>query len=272
MRGNNAMGRLLTLLCIVLLCVAGCNKEDDLVGSTDVRVFDLTLGKSWTYKWTFVTTDSSGKIINNATDTVQVRIAAINDSLQNFKGLIRFEAQSTVRYTGVSKVWYQFTGDSLVEVAYNVKGSSMALPKNGIRNISSNVSEPSVTSLFPTSVITLLKARGVQDSAMFRDDIRIVYKFPFSNGEKWTSFTTPFLQTREVIGSEMLERAGKKFLCIKIQTRLPLLSPDIEWFDYVSQEGLIERNIRLDGIVITTSDSPEGIGYGHTNELLELIN
>jgi hypothetical protein len=111
----------------------------------------------------------------------------------------------------------------------------------------------------------------VFDTVRFRDDIRIVYKFPLVNGNKWTSFTYPFLQVREVVGTESIERAGKRFSCTKIKTTIPTLDPNIEWYDYVSMEGLIERQIKFDSLAQATSDSPDIVSYGHADESLELI-
>jgi hypothetical protein len=267
------MNRILVGWGIIFFCFSCCKKSNNPMEPPAVVPYDLSLGKTWIYAWSSVLTDSTGKILNSETDSFQVRIVSIHDALKNYTELIRFEAQSISHFVGIETAWYQFAGDSLVEIAYNNTGATpVVLPKQSAKAATGVKSGPPLFSLFPKSVFTLMKLNGFKDSVILRDDIRIVYKFPLSNGKMWTSFTTPFLQTREVIGSEILERTGKKFLCAKIQTRLPLLSSDIEWFDYVSQEGLIERCIRIDGIALTTSDSPDGIGYGHSNELLELIN
>jgi hypothetical protein len=265
------MNRILIGLGVIFFCFSGCKKSNNPVDPPAVVPFDLSLGKTWKYAWSSVLSDSTGKILNSETDSFEVRIASINDSLKNYTELIRFEAQSIPHYRGVSQVWYKFAGDSLVEIAYNGVYNGMTMPKRNISIMKEGQANPALFLLFPKSLITLMKMKGVFDTVRFRDDIRIVYKFPLVNGNKWTSFTYPFLQVREVVGTESIERAGKRFSCTKIKTTIPTLDPNIEWYDYVSMEGLIERQIKFDSLAQATSDSPDIVSYGHADELLELI-
>jgi hypothetical protein len=265
------MNRILIGLGVIFFCFSGCKKSNNPVDPPAVVPFDLSLGKTWKYAWSSVLSDSTGKILNSETDSFEVRIASINDSLKNYTELIRFEAQSIPHYRGVSQVWYKFAGDSLVEIAYNGVYNGMTMPKRNISIMKEGQANPALFLLFPKSLITLMKMKGVFDTVRFRDDIRIVYKFPLVNGNKWTSFTYPFLQVREVVGTESIERAGKRFSCTKIKTTIPTLDPNIEWYDYVSMEGLIERQIKFDSLAQATSDSPDIVSYGHADESLELI-
>ena len=221
---------------------------------------DLSLGKTWVYGWSWLVADSSGQTLTAETDTFQVRIASIHDTLNNFSGLIRVEAQSIPHFHGVAKVWYQLTGSSLVEIAYDSAGvTPVVLPKWSDKAASGSGIVWPVFSLFPKSIQTLANSRGIQDSIRFRDDIRKVYEFPLSAGKTWISFSFPFLETREIVGSELLERAGHIFSCAKIKTMLPSLDPNIEWYDDVAYEGLIERQIKYTGEV-TTIEQPDGTG------------
>ncbi|MGA3287725.1 MAG: hypothetical protein ABSD46_09885 [Bacteroidota bacterium] len=266
------MNRILVGLGVIFFCFSGCKKSNNPVDPPAVVPFDLSLGKTWTYAWSSVISDSTGKILNSETDSFQVRIASIHDTLKNYTELIRFEAQSIVHYIGTSKVWYQFAGDSLVEIAYNNAGATpVVLPKRIVKTVNDSKNGPAFFSLFPKVVITMMRLKGIQDTTIFRDDIRIVYKFPLVIGNRWTSFTYPFLQVREVVGTELIECAGKNFSCVKIKTTIPSLDPNIEWYDYVSMEGLIVRQIKIDNLVQTTSDSPDIVSYGHADESLELI-
>jgi hypothetical protein len=267
------MNRILVGLGVIFFCFSGCKKSNNPVDPPAVVPFDLSLGKTWKYAWSSVLSDSTGKILNSETDSFQVRIASINDTLKNYAELIRFEAQSMVHYIGTSKVWYQFAGDSLVEIAYSNAGSvPVVLPKLGALTVKDQKNTSLSFSLFPYIIQKLMKSKGLQDSILFREDIRIVYKFPLVNGNKWTSFTYPFLQVREVVGTESIERAGKNFSCTKIKTTIPTLAPDIEWYDYVSMEGLIERQIRV-VMEITNITNPDGTGEKElSTEILTLIS
>jgi hypothetical protein len=263
------MNRILVSLGVIFFCFSGCKKSSNPVDPPSVVSFDLSLGKTWKYAWSSVLSDSTGKILNSETDSFQVRIASINDSLKNYTELIRFEAQSIPHYRGVSQVWYKFAGDSLVEIAYNQVYNGLTLPKRSKSIVEAGQANPALFLLFPNSIFTLMKLKGLEDSVIFRDNIRIVYKFPLSERQKWTSFNYPFLQTREVVGAEFVNQ----YYCAKILTKLPDFAPDIGWYDYVAREGLIKRKIVIDSLSITTTSNPEGTGaYGRSEEILELLN
>ncbi len=267
------MNRILAGLGIIFFCFSGCEKSNNSVEPPAAVPFDLSLGKTWTYARSWVLSDSTGNILHSETDSFQVRIASIYDTLNNYKELIRFEAQSIPHFAGLTKVWYKFAGDSLVEIAYKNAGATpVILPKQRANAASGIKKGPPLFSLFPQSLVALMKLKGFEDSVIFRDDIRIVYKFPLENGDKWTSFRFPILQEREVVGTETIGRAGKNFSCAKIKTTIPTMDPSIEWYDYVSKEGLIERQIRI-VLEMTTMTNPDGTGEKElSTEILTLIS
>lgn len=246
------MKLILVGVAAILFCISGCKKSDTPVDPTGKGFFDLSLGKTWMYAWSIVETDSTWHALATfSTDSFQVRIASTDDTLGDYRQLIRFEAQSIPHFIGATKVWYQFAGDSLVEIAYNNAGATpVVLPKREAGVSVSRGNEPALFSLFPRVVIALLRSKGFSDSTLFRDEARIVYKFPLTNGKTWVSFTNPFLQVREVVRSDtIIICAGRNFLCAKIKTTIPEIDPTLEWYDYVSTDGLIERRINVTTLV-----------------------
>jgi hypothetical protein len=271
------MKRIIFFSCILSLLMFGCKKKENPVepgAATSVESFDLTAGKTWIYRWSMANYSyDSAKVTFSESDTFIVRIASTNDSLKNFTNLVRFEAQSVPRFVGVEQVWYKHDGDSLVEIAYKNIFQGNVLPKIG-SGASGKVLSGSVRiASLPRSIQMLLNAKGVADSILFRGDIRVVYKFPLEFGKNWTSFTYPFLQTREVVGQELLSYSGKQYPCVKIATSLWNNDPNVHWYDYVSNDGLIKRSVVIDSLLTTTTNSPDGSGgYSRFEEYLELMN
>jgi hypothetical protein len=257
-----------------LVFISGCKKDDNpadpaLVGS----ISGLTSGKTWMYAWSATDSDTAGQVISTTTDTVSVRVASTDDTLGSYQHLIRLDAQSIPRPRGIARLWYQLAGNSLVEIAYsNVGASPIAWPKRSAQSALETMKEPPVFSLWPKTVIALVRSQGLADSILFRDEARVVYEFPLSVGKTWTSFTVPFLQIREVVGAETVECAGKSYECAKIKTTDPTVDPTMEFFDYISSEGLVKRQVKLSSIV-SFSDNPDGPGQTvSVSESLVLIS
>ncbi|HVN48024.1 MAG TPA: hypothetical protein VMU30_04295, partial [Bacteroidota bacterium] len=230
----------------------------------------FSINKSWTYSWLLVTTDSTGKTLTSNTDTISVRIASVSDSLGTFTHLIRYEAASL--HDGSETVWYQLAGDSLIEVAYSNYCSVLSLPKTGTATrLQQKYQRLPVFSLIPNALAKILNTCGIADSILFRDEYRTVYKYPLSSGMAWTSCHNPFLETRNVVGTETLQINNLFFSCAKIQTQLPTINPNIIWYDYVSSEGLIKRSIDYGKVTLTSVENPDSSGWGYSRENLTLM-
>ena len=219
---------------------------------------NFRVGSSWQYVWTTEIRDSLGNLLASASDTVLVRVAANGEILGNDSGLTRFEAYSIPRYIGTQNVWYKSTSVQFVEIAYSRPGVvPITLPKRGGLLWMSAKRDDDVFFFTPKSVQMLLATGPYVDTILFRADKRVVYKYPLVIGSSWTSFQDPFLQTREVVNLELLNAINRVYNCAKIQTRLPTVSPNLEWFDYIAPEGLIARSIRIPKIPVSSPDDPE---------------
>jgi hypothetical protein len=270
------MRRFLFLSVFILIYCMGCKKEETPSGPgvlVPSQWMDLSLGKSWEYSWSYVTMSYSGEVLNSYTDTIIVRIVSTTDSLKNYGNLIRFESFSKRYPSDIEKTWYLFDSNSLVEVAYNYVYIGLVNPKYSKRVVADLYKSQMVVPMYPRGIRQLLKAKGVSDTIVFRDDIRIVYKFPLVRGNKWTSFTYPFLETREVMGEEVVNSSHRNYFCKKVSTWLTFFGSTDYWNDYVSNSGLIKRVVFIDSLTITSSDNPDGTGeYAKVIEKLELMN
>lgn len=240
---------------ILMLSVAlllSCEKGPTEYGSAaDVEFLP---GMVYRYAWSSVLRDTLGNVIVETRDTVVLTVASVEETLDTLEHLIRIVVTSS---SGTSEVYYRNTETALTEVAYVVGGTPLVQPS--IRTIggeSKNVIS-SLALAVPMSVQRFMGDRLLTrtDSVIVRDDPRIVYQYPLSSGTSWVSFSSPFIETREVIGNEYVTVPAGGKSCIKIRTDLSW-GGNVEWFDYVDAQGLVKRTVQLD-VIFTTQESPE---------------
>jgi len=244
-------------------------KENAANGSSEIQSVPFLAGKESIYQFTY-TADSLGKIIYNGKDSISIKIVSDNISIGNYNNVILLEGKSFFRNNATAKVWYMAARDSLTEVAYTNAGAlPVVMPK--LQRLSVNYSDLSL----PYTVKNfLLQKHILGDSLQWREDPRVVYKFPLSVGKEWISFRYPFFQKRTVAGYEFIKVQAGSFNCAKIKTDLyfnDTKDTSIVWFDYVASEGLILRTIQFSGL-ITSEIGPDESYMGNSFERTELIS
>lgn len=261
--------RVLLLVCGFL---AFCSCSHNPTGPEEIRVLDFEVNSVAQYNWGITLEDSLGQRITAATDTFATKVASSDDVVGEYSGLIRMEASSVPHFIGTTRVWYKQYPDSLVEVAYSSAGATpVVLPKRiqSTTPFAGTANRSSEYLRIPLAVRWAMRTRGFEDSVIERSDKRIVYRYPLSVGTLWTSFVDPFLQIRQVEGYETVTVGNRTYWCAKILTRLPTLDPTIEWYDYVSLQGLVKRTVHLNGLLVT-ADDPDGTN-GQTVSMTELL-
>ena len=209
----------------------------------------FSVGDRWNYTYDAALRDSLGAVINQYHDSIEVRVAAIVDSVAGLTGLVRMEARSLLSFvgsagaSGIESVWYQVSPTSLVEVAYRNAGAVPIV----ILSAAGPTGRLMVGSFFDP--LKAVRSEINTDTTMIREDPRIVLKYPLKKGERWDSFRLPFLQTREIVAVEDIHVLGQKVSTARIRTALPDMSLGIEWNDWVSKRGLMRR------ILVVTVDS-----------------
>ncbi len=236
------------LLLLVLLTTLSCHKSDPTQPGFAVVAVSFTTGRASEYAWAIGERDSAGNFVPTVTDTFVVRVGGTTDTVATMSQLIRLEAYSVHELSMVMYAWYAQTVSDLRDVAYSgaghvpvvqpvIRGTSASV--RGWRGSARYFAEPYLVGL-----ATSEDATG-SDSIIVRSDPRIVYQYPMTPGLQWQSFAVPFLQTREVIGEEIVTVPAGTFLCLRVRTRIPDLAPDLVWDDLVSTDGLVQRNIEM---------------------------
>lgn len=229
---------------LLLFSSLSCDHGTAIDEQFPIQSIEWKLGNSFVYSWSIVEIDSVGHEKLTSSDTVKVLVAGIGETIGTYTGLVKFEGFSIPRNHGSTFIWYQNRNNDFVEVAYRAAGP-IIFPKRGIAN---NIGGGEFTAPFPFSLPKIIPQRlGIReitsDSVIVRNDPRIVYRYPLNIGTSWVSFQNPFLQTREVVGVEDVQIPLGILRCTKIQTRIPISAPTIEWFDRIDNKGLVLRTI-----------------------------
>ena len=82
---------------------------------------------------------------------------------------------------------------------------------------------------------------------------------------------------KKIAESEVLETPAGTFFCYRIEWLYDInydgrLDDDIHLADYYSAIGLVRRSIKIQDLVITDENSPDGIGVFDYSEEYQLIN
>ncbi len=260
----------ISTVVVVFSLFSSCEKNESVYGTSVVNTVPFLTGTSNSYVWDLNTVDSTGKIISAANDSFSIHVISDNVSLGNYTNLVLLEANKIGSTTVLQKVWYKSTKDSLVEIAYQIFDyPGFLFPKQQYTRTTGF--------LFSLPIFLQNSLRKNTDSLRWRDDIRIVYKYPLSIGKTWVSFHQPFIQTREVIGLEMVKVRAGTFFCTKIKSTVgePFFMPPSEplvYYDFVSEQGLILRTFSSKVVHISYSGPDSSIGHVAVNERLELIS
>ena len=249
---------------VLALVLTGCDAAD----SSDGPIQGISLKKDLvqTYDWSFASFDSSGTPIQQTQGRFAARISATNDRVGGLTDLVKMELYMVDDADKMEFIWYRQTSSDLRELAYFITG---ALPIAPLKRNSESLRRPSLYGL-PMTVSTLLNERlekaGREDSVQFRTDPRIVFVYPLEEGASWTAFTSPFAQTREVLGYRDVKVKAGTFRCAEIRTRIPELAPNMDWVDCVSDVGLVLR--------VVTHENELGVGSGtlRSEERVELVS
>ena len=261
------------LLFLSIFLLLSCDKNGPTEFGFVLTDVSFVAGKHYTYAWTFETRDSLGNLLSVLHDTIAVVVETKDDIIDTLVGLTRLRAYSLVDSIGSTIVWYRNNQSSCSEVAYSGAGHVPPVSPRKSSISDQATMNRSLILFLPMTLQQMLPGmfQFQTDSTIIRQDPRVVYMYPMSQGDSWTSFTSPFLQTREVVGSESIQTGVGSRYCAKIKTASPMFAGSIEWFDYVDEQGLMLRSLTME-MLASGPEGPEPTGMITVLERAELLS
>lgn len=242
--------------------LSGCDSGNSDEPEPEPQDLRLDVGTTFMYRWTQIGLDSLGKEVATIdTETYTVRVAAEDETVESFSGLLRLEATSTNGEEGPTTSWYQLTDNALRDVAYIGAGLVPdVMPKRA--------QQPSAASVLPAALPEALVSNLQLNSTeiIVRSVPRVVYALPLDVGKSWVSVNESFLQVdREVIGQESVDvEAGTFDATVITATFEPL--EGITFTEHVSNLVMVKRVSEL------PNDFLAELGIVRLREVVELID
>jgi len=264
-------------ILIVGFLICGCEPEDP----QDDFIYPLAVGNSWEYhrEWTqyFYTDTSEAKQYDDTLrycSDISVSIPGkltLKDSIETYE-MIATEVVDTTDFNPVQNQttgikYYKNNSDGLYIYAFDRAGGWLVFPKRkatksvcfkdlefrSFRELSHYIQQ-----LIPTS-------RILGDSIHFEEPPVKTLQYPLRVGDRWTyrSAHDPWRMDRVVEKKKKMELEIGPFDCYQVKF-LYDMDHDGEWdediwiTDYISNEGLIRRQVTVQGVTVTTIDDPEG--------------
>ncbi len=276
-------GKMFVVLAL-LAALPACS-DDDPAGPGDDFAYPLNLGIKWEYTREFSSfnfrPDTAAVAIADTTvlSTVSIEIIRTEKLPGSITAhVLREQHREGDRVVQDSESFYANQDDGLYLYAY--KGPGHVRPKQSAgRHIYFKGryfrSAREIASFLEKAVAGAL-ARS--DSMIFEDPPLKALPNPIEVGAQWVyrSEGKPWRIDKKVVaGKEKVRVPAGEFECYKIQWLHDIdgdgeWDPEIQFFDYVSPQGLIKRDVLFKDLIWLGPDSPEPIGKFDSRDLSQL--
>jgi len=267
------------ILGLAVLGLVGCDSDSDKNRPDMEFDYPLTIGSSWQYERIFSVFFDEEAHANGLTDLVfnSVGSVEIMGSEVLFDNIEVYDFASSLteedNQPRLSNSYYNYDNNSLI--CYGYINSGLLDPKSN--NVKKYYNFDNKKFSNPQEIISYLESGLVRnelskDDSIYYDPAKC-YVFPLYEDQEWNyrNSDDSWKIVKTVIGKEKVEVPAGKFDCWKIQWSYPESSwvNDIEYYEYVSQEGVVKRVIELRNSTITDEDGNDiGSYYSRSEQYL----
>jgi hypothetical protein len=264
------------VIILISTYLIGCKDSGTQVSGAGNTKYPANLNNEWEYQTTATYSyyNKSGGIdsTQNLTyDNQIIKVIKIDDSLKNYKELIKFEIYNKPDHENISYNWYLNSDTSFSAIAYNNAGVTQFIqPKRNFTKKYLTLDEYKEMIHFFSPDIRALHQTTLSDTILFYDIPRKVLAYPLSVGNTWVELYYPFYRERYINNYIQVAADNQQFECYEIKVKWQGFKTEIN--DYISLDaGLIKREIISDSILITTAENPDGIGFGKIKTTSTLV-
>jgi len=260
----------LSIIILAVICIIGCDSDNDKPNMD--FVYPLTVGNSWEYETTFTLDFDSLATYNGLNDTIlyhtgSVEIIAnevIFDSLEvyNFASIMN---ESGNIFTG--NRYYNNNDDGLFCYGHtNVSNISPKTNNNYIYIKFNNKIFNNVKDIFNYVEKAKIYNQFSKDDSIYYDLVKTL-EYPLEEDNQWIYRSYDIRIDKTIIGWEEIDVPAGGFNCWKIQLTYPESSfnEDVEFYDFVSPEGLVQRLIEFKQLTCI-DENGNFIGYLDSTE------
>lgn len=259
---------------VLLAVVVGCSSDDPTGPAVKDFVYPLKIGNKWQYSrevglFNF-RPDTAGVVPPDtarvlSTSTVEIlRTETLHDTIETsvfqerlVEGSFTFQSQSYFNNRADGLYFYAYRGVGYV-IPLSRRASSISFKGRDFGSVSEVIS-------FIEGSIGIPEVGN--DSLLFEDPPLRSLAYPFVIGLQWVYREPgkPWRIDKRILGIETVRVPAGAFACYKIQWLMDISNDgdwddEIEFFDYISREGLVRRSLLVKDLVVTGPQGPEPIG------------
>ena len=260
------LAKLVIIIGILSILISCSEKENDRILEF---TFPLAVGDNWEYNKSFTIDYDSLAEFNGFNDTTfysSINIDVIsNEIIFDSINVYNFKT-STIENgnTWIDNEYLNNYNDSLLSYGYS-KTSKKIIGRNFLGKNSIIFRNKKFTSL--KEVVNYTKTNISVSQPIKEDSILYhpskVYVYPFEEGKEWLYRSVDeFTIHKRVISSESFLTEAGKFNCWKIKYQYNDSFDDIDFYDYISKDGLIKQYLEIKNMNIV---DPSGINIGTCN-------
>lgn len=258
------MGRLRYVILTLLFLMCSCSEDNPTGPSSPDFRYPMKAGNEWNYSHSLSLTfdlRSGTRPPELTRSTIRVLVIGeevIFDSLQ----CLKLQEQLTENEnTRTSYHFYQNNADGLYLIAGRGESTALLKNKSDYINFINKVS-PGAGIAFSS---TLFNSKN--DSLNLEKPAKRALKYPLQSGTQWvySEKNRPRRVNKRVIGDVDVTTDAGEFKTVKIQWIVDFdgdgeFDDNIEYFDYIANEGLVKRSFLIKNLPLVDDDGGN-IGY-----------
>lgn len=242
----------LQIIILAVICIIGCENDNDKPNMD--FIYPLAIGNSWQYDMIFTLDFDSLATSNGLIDTTHYSTGSVEIITNEiiFDSLEVYNFETTLTETGNA-----FTGNEYYNnndnclFCYGYTQGYMITPKTN-NNFAFIIFDEKkfndVREVFNYLEKGIIVDEYSKDDSIYYDPVKTL-EYPLEEDKQWMYRTSnnPWRIDKTIIGKENIDVPAGNFNCWKIQWTYPESSwnDNIEFYDFISQDGLIKRVIEF---------------------------
>jgi hypothetical protein len=267
----------LVFIMLIIILFSSCEHIANEGDANSLKKYPTQVGREWEYhtEWKIEFYDTAGHIdstSNELSENTIVKIIKENDTVGSYNNLILFESYDLSSPQILHRLWYMNVDSGLFAVAYSNPGASQpVLPKQTISSYERLKTAIKLIGAFPGSCEGDYPPNYLVDTIRYYTPLRKVLMYPLTIGARWTELIEPFYRERIINRQQIISINDRNYNCYKVESSWNL-SPSFKFIDYIDlNSGLVMRELIADSITISSSTTPDTIGFYKSTTISKLV-
>lgn len=245
------------LILLTLTCITGCD-DDNYEPNMDF-FYPLAVGNVWEYDTTYTYDYDSLATYNGLTDTTFYSNASVEiisnevifDSIQVYNFATTLDQAGNI---STGNQYFNNAGNCLFNYGYTSPG--VHIPKSNTNSTFFKFDDKifcNVEEVFEYIKRGLIQSEYAKDDSINYDPVTCLeYPLEMHNYWMYRAPGNPLAIDKEIVGLEWIEVPAGRFYCWKIRWIYPEsdLNDNIDIYDFVSQDGLVKRELEVRNMAI----------------------